>query len=321
MSALISLQASAGECVLTHKHVLLVDDNPLLASRIRSTLKFLVKSHEFVVTTVATGADAVRAIIAFDFDLIICDMMMPHMAGDMFYLAVQRIKPQMIPRLLFVSDPGQPELNAYLQSINAQVVYKPVEAKALECAITAVLGRKKRAPGSLDIDLDCWRDVPCLTDRIADEEDVRAGRAVFCIRPLNDICVSFADIGLPHCAIFTNEHRQQFPVVVIQSERAGNIHYVGFRFLARGNGIGFRFELDLIDEPNELFQSSPEWGFTEQKSAEDIEENVQIMPAQREEASTNSRTDLQLEVDATRAKVKQVFQWADRDRYEMRAWS
>jgi DNA-binding response OmpR family regulator len=319
MSAPTLYQASGGcgELDLQYKHVLLVDDNQLLASRIRSTLKFLVKTHEFVVTTVATGADAVRAVMAFDFDIIICDMMMPHMAGDMFYLAVQRIKPQMIPRLLFVTEPEDEQVNAYLHSIHGQIVYKPVEAKDLEHAITQVLSRRKRAPGATEIDLDVWWETPCFTNRVADEEDVRAGRAVFYIRPMDNISVQFADIGLPHCAIFTDEKAHQFPVVIVQSERAGDAHYLGFRFLKQGNGICYRRELELLDEPNEIF-----WQPLDSEQGTDLRatDAVQYVPTEQEEESPISKPFMDFDVEASRSRTRKVLEQAARERCQSNAW-
>lgn len=309
MSVPTLIRASGGCGDLEFKHVLLVDDNQLLASRIRSTLKFLVKSHEFVVTTVATGADAVRAIMAFDFDIIICDMMMPHMAGDMFYLAVQRIKPQMIPRLLFVTDPDSLEINDYLKSIKAQMVFKPVGAQELEHAISVVLARRKRSSESIDIDLDHWKEVPCLTGRVAVEEDVRAGRAVFYIRPLNNVCVRFADMDLPHCAIFTDELEQQFPVVIIQSELAGDIHYVGFRFLERGNGIGFRSEVELLDEPNELFQSPAGSGLPRQGIDLEIDDRPQFVPDISEREVSGLTILPQTRMENAGNRIKHTLSW------------
>jgi hypothetical protein len=105
------------------------------------------------------------------------------------------------------------------------------------------------------IDISRWREVPCLTDRVATEDDVNVGRATFYLGSPDEIGAQFADIGLPHCAIWTDEDGQHFPVVIIQSERAGDKHYIGFRVLNRGNGVGLDFEFQLLDGPNELFQS------------------------------------------------------------------
>ena len=105
------------------------------------------------------------------------------------------------------------------------------------------------------IDIDRWRDVPCVVGRLATEEDIRGGRASFHLSSPDEIGAKFADIPLPHCAIWTDERGQQIPVVIIQSERACDKHYLGFRFLDSGNGVGLRFEFQLIDAPNELFRS------------------------------------------------------------------
>jgi len=99
-----------------------------------------------------------------------------------------------------------------------------------------------------------WREVPCLLGRVATEDDVKAGRATFYIRTAHESDAHFVDIGIPHCAIWTNEKDERVPVVIIQSESANGDHYIGFRFLDGGNGVGLFFEFQLFDEPNELFQ-------------------------------------------------------------------
>src|SRR3954447_4874430 len=110
------------------KNVLLVDDDEALAD----TLKLLLESHNFIVTTSSNGADALREVMAFDFDVIICDMMMPKMAGDMFYLAVKKTKPQMASRFVFITGyKDNPKVDAFLKSIDAVVLVKPVQTEDL----------------------------------------------------------------------------------------------------------------------------------------------------------------------------------------------
>ena len=84
------------------KNILLVDDDVELAN----TLKALLESRNFVVTTVGDGVHALREVMAFDFDVIVCDLLMPNMPGDMFYLAVQKTKPELCRRFLFVTGHG-----------------------------------------------------------------------------------------------------------------------------------------------------------------------------------------------------------------------
>ena len=124
---------------LTIKSILLLDDDIDLAN----TLKQLLESHNFVVTTVGNGVDGVREIMRFDFDLIMCDMMMPRMPGDMFYFAVQRTKPHLCSRFIFITGyPDKPEVVHFLAGLpDAVVLNKPVSDEELIRTISFVLKR------------------------------------------------------------------------------------------------------------------------------------------------------------------------------------
>jgi len=119
------------------KSILLLDDDIDLAD----TLKHLLESHNFVVTTVGNGVDGVREIMRFDFDLIMCDMMMPRMPGDMFYFAVQRTKPHLCSRFIFITGyPDKPEVVHFLSGLPESVVlHKPVSQDDLIRTISFVL--------------------------------------------------------------------------------------------------------------------------------------------------------------------------------------
>ena len=138
MPSAMSNHASIPASELEIKSILLVDDDQELAE----TLKSLLESHNFVVTTVENGREALHEVMAFDFDVIICDMLMPHMPGDMFYLAVQKTKPQLCPRFLFVTGHADnPKVESFLKGINGEVVFKPVLMDELVRMISLVLKR------------------------------------------------------------------------------------------------------------------------------------------------------------------------------------
>ena len=118
------------------KSILLVDDDPELAE----ALKALLESRNFVVTVVENGAAALHEVMALDFDVIICDLLMPHMPGDMFYLAVQKAKPELAKRFVFITGhSGKPKVDAFLNQIDARVLFKPVRAEDLIQMISLVL--------------------------------------------------------------------------------------------------------------------------------------------------------------------------------------
>jgi CheY-like chemotaxis protein len=121
------------------KSILLLDDDVDLAF----TLKHLLESHNFVVTTVGNGVEGVREIMRFDFDIIMCDMMMPHMPGDMFYFAVQRTKPDHCKRFIFITGyPDKPEVAKFLAGLpDGVVLKKPVSNDELIRNISFVLKR------------------------------------------------------------------------------------------------------------------------------------------------------------------------------------
>ncbi len=118
------------------KSILLLDDDVELAD----TLKELLESRNFVVTTVSNGAEGLREVMNFDFDVIICDMLMPHMPGDMFYLAVQKTKPQLCDRFVFITGhSGNPRVDEFLKKTNGLVLIKPVLTDELVSMISLVL--------------------------------------------------------------------------------------------------------------------------------------------------------------------------------------
>ena len=125
---------------LNIKSILLLDDDIDLAD----TVKLLLESRNFIVTTAKNGVEGLREVMSMDFDVIICDMMMPTMPGDMFYLAVQRVKPKLTKRFLFVTGHGREDkINAFLHKADGLVLFKPVPTDELLQMISLVLQRNE----------------------------------------------------------------------------------------------------------------------------------------------------------------------------------
>lgn len=108
----------------THRirSVLVVDDDVELAMM----YKELLGSQGYIVNTAPNGVEALKLIMRHEVDAIICDMMMPHLPGDMFYLAVERVKPHLCARFIFVTSyEGNPKIEAFFKKVNGIVLYKP----------------------------------------------------------------------------------------------------------------------------------------------------------------------------------------------------
>ena len=138
-----SLSTQSGDhSELDIKSILVLDDDIELAD----TLKALLESHNFVVTTATNGVEGLREVMDMDFDVIICDLVMPSLPGDMFYLAVKKTKPHLTDRFLFITGHSDnPRVDAFLKETNGLVLIKPVLTDELVPMISELLKRNASA--------------------------------------------------------------------------------------------------------------------------------------------------------------------------------
>ncbi len=103
-------------------------------------LRTFLESRSFQVTGVTNGADGVRRILEQDYDILICDLFMPHLPGDMFYMAVERTKPYLCRRFIFMTGYGaNPKYEAFINKVNAPVLFKPFSMSDLLDEIYGIL--------------------------------------------------------------------------------------------------------------------------------------------------------------------------------------
>jgi CheY-like chemotaxis protein len=118
------------------QRVLLLEDR----DDFREVLHDYLVSRSFQVTSVPSGVEGLREIIKDPFDLIVCDMMMPRVGGEMFYWAVTRVRPAARQRFIFFTGhKNNPRINFFFQRVNATVLFKPFKLEALDSAIRDVV--------------------------------------------------------------------------------------------------------------------------------------------------------------------------------------
>ncbi len=116
--------------------VLLLEDR----NDFREVLRDHLVSRRFQITSVPSGVEGLREIRKGAFDIIICDMMMPGMGGEMFYWAVTRTRPATAKRFIFFTGHrNNPAIEFFFKRVNATVLIKPFELKALDSTIDDVL--------------------------------------------------------------------------------------------------------------------------------------------------------------------------------------
>jgi DNA-binding NtrC family response regulator len=94
----------------------------------------------YEVTSVRSGVEGLREIMKGAFDIIICDMMMPQVGGEMFYWAVTRVRPGTARRFIFFTGhQNNPAIRFFFRRVNATVLIKPFRLWELDSAIEDVL--------------------------------------------------------------------------------------------------------------------------------------------------------------------------------------
>lgn len=116
--------------------VLVIDDEALLCRALKRTIG---RSHE--VETVTDARDALaRLASGARFDLILCDLMMPHMTGASFYASLLDIDPRQASEVVFMTGGAfTPAAAAFVSSIDNLLLEKPLQARCLAALIDARL--------------------------------------------------------------------------------------------------------------------------------------------------------------------------------------
>src|ERR1019366_2917626 len=124
---------------VNHKHILVVDDDIELAL----TWQALLQVHDYRASTAANGVQALKLVMNTDVDAILCDLSMPELAGDLFYIEVSRARPQLLRRFIFVTaNADNPLYQIFLRSVKAPVVSKPVSFDRLLETLRTLLGNE-----------------------------------------------------------------------------------------------------------------------------------------------------------------------------------
>ena len=93
-----------------------------------------------------------------------------------------------------------------------------------------------------------WNQTPTINNRVANEDDVKEGRAVYYIEGDDEKHKPYK-INLPKLASLTDyDTKQKELVVIIQIEETPKGIVVGYRNLTGGNGAGLINEFEILNE-------------------------------------------------------------------------
>jgi len=134
-----AVDSSGSLAVKAPKRVLLLEDD----SSFREIITDLLIESGYEVKAVQSGVEGIQEVLAGDFAVILCDMMMPGLPGDLFFHAVDRARPQLCERFVFMTGRrGDAVANDFISAVLAPALFKPFGLQELLQAIQEVEQRR-----------------------------------------------------------------------------------------------------------------------------------------------------------------------------------
>jgi DNA-binding response OmpR family regulator len=104
------------------KALLLVDDDKQLAT----ALQWILADENFLVDVAHDGEEALVKVKANEYDAVVCDVMMPRLRGDEFYLQARELRPVLADRFIFITGfAAEAKINLFLTQTDSKYLVKP----------------------------------------------------------------------------------------------------------------------------------------------------------------------------------------------------
>ena len=116
------------------KALLVVDDDKQLAS----ALQWILADENFLVDHAVDGEEAMMKVKAHEYDAVICDLKMPKLRGDEFYLKAKDVRPSLADRFIFITGfAADPNIALFFNKHEVKYLVKPFSISVLiDCVRT-----------------------------------------------------------------------------------------------------------------------------------------------------------------------------------------
>ena len=118
------------------KAILLVDDDKQLAS----ALQWILADENFLVDLAFDGEEALLKVKAHQYDAVICDLKMPRLRGDEFYLQARDLRPTLADSFIFITGfATDPQIRKFLIDQEVKFLVKPFPINGLISCVRELL--------------------------------------------------------------------------------------------------------------------------------------------------------------------------------------
>src|ERR1700730_1327306 len=118
------------------KAILVVDDDQQLAS----ALQWILADENYLVDVAFDGAQALMKVKVHEYDAVICDLKMPKLRGDEFYLKAKELRPSLADRFIFITGfATDPNIGLFLNKHGVKYLVKPFAVQGLISCVKQLL--------------------------------------------------------------------------------------------------------------------------------------------------------------------------------------
>jgi DNA-binding response OmpR family regulator len=123
--------------------VLVIEDD----QSIRKLVKAVLSREGYDVDVAADGVEGVLKLGLADYDVIVLDLMMPHLDGFSFVQSLNESAPQMLDRIIVTSAASPAVIKERLKGARLEVMTKPFDIKALIEKVAASIESRRLTDG------------------------------------------------------------------------------------------------------------------------------------------------------------------------------
>jgi DNA-binding response OmpR family regulator len=124
---------------LALKAILVVDDDKQLAS----ALQWILKDENYLVDVAFDGEEALLKVKIHEYDAVICDVMMPRLRGDEFYVQAKELRPNLENRFIFITGfAADSDIRDFLSARRLTYLIKPFPIQELIARVKELLAEK-----------------------------------------------------------------------------------------------------------------------------------------------------------------------------------
>ena len=118
------------------KAILVVDDDQQLAS----ALQWILADENFLVDVAFDGEQALVKVKVHEYDALICDLKMPKLRGDEFYLKAIQMRPALADRFIFITGfATDPNIALFFTRHDVKYLVKPFAIHGLISCVKQLL--------------------------------------------------------------------------------------------------------------------------------------------------------------------------------------